>query len=215
MQLANNPHLEECPDFSTEAYQAQRETLVGTGMAQDAAIAFLKATWVTTNNQAKERWDQLLQERHEADEAEARRAADALAAKQALEKAEREAMLAEEKKKNRAKFVPVAAGVGMPVIDPVYFTAAYMTKLRKGEFQELWLTTPQGMRYLNRALGTATTPQSWSLSTGENGQVTVVGADELKLSKVLIKDEELSWEDFLSSLILLIKAMRPSVRHFA
>ncbi|TEB30837.1 hypothetical protein FA13DRAFT_498651 [Coprinellus micaceus] len=139
---------------------------------------------------------------------EARLAAEAEALREAAEREERDAQVAEDRKKNRAKFVPVEVGTKMPSIDPVYFTTAYMSKLRKGEYQELWLTTPQGMRYLLKALGSSTAPQAWSLSTGEDGQVKVVASDELKLANVLIRDEDLSWEDFLGALILLIKAMK-------
>ncbi|TEB18423.1 hypothetical protein FA13DRAFT_1483343 [Coprinellus micaceus] len=208
MQVMNNPYLEECPDFSGDAYQAQRQRLVAAGMSETDAIDFLKSSWTAVNDEAKERWDQLRHEHQLAEAEEARLAGEAQALKEAAEREERDAQVAEDRKKNRAKFIPVEVGAKMPNIDPIYFTAAYMAKLRKGEYQELWLTTPQGMRYLLKSLGTSTAPQAWSLSTGEDGQVKVVASDELKLSNVLVRDEDLSWEDFLSALILLIKAMK-------
>ncbi|TEB06415.1 hypothetical protein FA13DRAFT_1898837 [Coprinellus micaceus] len=148
MQVMNNPYLEECPDFSGDAYQAQRQRLVAAGMSETDAIDFLKSSWTAVNDEAKERWDQLRHEHQLAEAEEARLAGEAQALKEAAEREERDAQVAEDRKKNRAKFIPVEVGAKMPNIDPIYFTAAYMAKLRKGEYQELWLTTPQGMRLL-------------------------------------------------------------------
>ena len=96
-----NPHNAERPDFTTDEYEDAHIALIGTGVPADATAGALAQIWTFNNERDKTEWDRAV-----ADEAQAEEAARQLAAAsedllRQQELAEKEAALAEERKKTQ------------------------------------------------------------------------------------------------------------------
>jgi hypothetical protein len=68
--------------------------------------------------------------------------------------------------------------------------------LKKMEYLELWYCTNEGLKAMNQEVGTGVDEQTFLMVRGEDGQFTMVPTIAMKASKLLVKDKELSWEQY-------------------
>ncbi|KAF6740965.1 hypothetical protein DFP72DRAFT_1123256 [Ephemerocybe angulata] len=205
--IANNPHHDSCPDYTLDVFQTLRKTFVDKGLTEGEAVNTLKGSWEAQNAIAKARWDQQEIERLEIEAEEARRAEEAAQLRKAAELEEAEAALKEERKKNRAKYLPVSAGVGMPDRPTVRFPSSVLQKLRKGDYVDLWYATDAGLTAMLQDVGSVQS-QRLAVERDEDGLITYVPEVTLKASKALVRDEDLAWDQFPMAYMRLIPAMR-------
>ncbi|RXW18937.1 hypothetical protein EST38_g6914 [Candolleomyces aberdarensis] len=207
--IVNDPYLEACPDFASDVYQVTRQPLVDKGLSDEDAAAILRTSWEASNALAKQRWQQQIDDRAAADAAAATAAKETEERRIATAREESEAVLKEEKRKNRAKYMPIQEGVGMPDRPMVELPYAVMQKFKKAEYVELWYTSDQGILSTVHELGSVQS-QTFSMVRGDDGQMSMVPSATLKASKVIVKDEDLSWEDFTASYLRALNAMANS-----
>ncbi|KAJ2913980.1 hypothetical protein MD484_g6435, partial [Candolleomyces efflorescens] len=194
--LVNNPNLEKCPDYSLRVYDGMRQSLQDKGMTELEALDFLKVSWETSNNAARQQWEAQLAEAQAIAAEEARLAKEAEDLRVAAEKEEAEVARREELKKNKEKYLPVLVGEMMPHRPPVSLTPGLMQRLKKVEFLDLWYCTDEGLKAMNQEVGTGVDEQTFSMTRGDDGQFAMVPTIAVKASKLLVKDEELSWEQY-------------------
>ncbi|KIJ06741.1 hypothetical protein PAXINDRAFT_91553 [Paxillus involutus ATCC 200175] len=203
-----NPHHSIQPDFASDAHAEARLQLADRGIAEDLIIPTLQALWTLSNDQAKQRWDaRLEQEAQEAREAQRAAAEEENLRECALEE-EQDLAKQEERKKNKIKFIPVP-DISVPTESIVIPSSYALTKLRKAEYCELYYFTNRG---LTDAETTAPSfdDEALALTKSDNGIHSFVSLSSVKAKSSLVKDEDLTWEEFGQANFRMINAMRES-----
>ncbi|KAG2112631.1 uncharacterized protein F5147DRAFT_550374, partial [Suillus discolor] len=205
--MLDNPNEAILPDFTTVEYATARARLIARGVVnEEAAAEALETIWTFNNDTAKDAWaEQAEIELRQAQEARWVAAEQEQERQQALED-ELIAVRKEEHKKNKAKFVPVSTAK-IPTIPTVIPSHYAVRKLKTGDYCELFYFTNKGLSKAKKNL-LSTEPQGLILILGADGQQTWVNADETCDSKtVIMKDENLSWEEFNEATLGMITAM--------
>ncbi|KAI6095358.1 hypothetical protein EDD16DRAFT_1502135 [Pisolithus croceorrhizus] len=115
-------------------------------------------------------------------------------------------MIAEEHKTNKAKYAPVP-DVEVPS-GPVNIPALYSTcKLKKGEYCELYFFTTVGLAEAE-SFNTLINDEALTLFKADNGQHIWVPTSNSRDKSAVIKDEDLTWEQFGEAVVHLMNAMR-------
>ncbi|KAI6107370.1 hypothetical protein EDD16DRAFT_1456436, partial [Pisolithus croceorrhizus] len=116
---------------------------------------------------------------------------------------EEEARIAEEHKKNKAKYAPIP---DVKVLSgPVNIPAPYPThKLKKGEYCELYFFTNVGLAEVE-SFNTLIDDEDLTLLKADNGQHVWVPASRDK--SAIIEDKDLTWEQFNKAAVCLMSAM--------
>ncbi|KAG6810140.1 hypothetical protein H0H92_013148 [Tricholoma furcatifolium] len=194
-RLTMIPHDAICPNFASDDYVGARIGLISDTVNNNAAVALLKRSWKAANTAEKAIWD--WQDAADKDAAEA-----AVRQEQALQQEEVErrrhetdAALAEERKKNRVKYVELSetpSPITPPEILPTYATS----RLQKGQYIELWYFTNEGI-----ASGLKHTSSvdenAMAQSIDKDGVVTWISAVSAKALHEAKSDRDLSWEQLL------------------
>ncbi|KIK91074.1 hypothetical protein PAXRUDRAFT_13981 [Paxillus rubicundulus Ve08.2h10] len=203
-----NPHHSIQPDFASNTHAEAHLQLADHGIAEDLIIPTLQALWTLSNNQAKQCWDvRLEQEAQEAHEAQ-RAAAEEENLCQCALKEEQDLAKQEERKKNKIKFIPVP-DISVPTESIVIPSSYALTKLCKVEYCELYYFTNHGL-----ADAKTTTPsfddEALALTKSDNGIHSFVSLSSVKAKSSLVKDEDLTWEEFSQANFCMINAMHES-----
>ncbi|KIO01107.1 hypothetical protein M404DRAFT_151051 [Pisolithus tinctorius Marx 270] len=201
-----DPNQAVQPDFSTEEYNKACLQLVSDTTDNEQAAQILGSLWEINNNKERAQWAA-----HRADEARRAQEANKQAAEEQAEEQccthkEEEATHLEEWKKYKAKFTPIC-NVKAPT-GPVNIPAPYASrKLLKGEYCELYFFTNAGLaeaEYFNPSID----DEALTLLKADNGQHLWVPASMTRDKSVVIKDEDLTWEQFGEAVIHMVDAMR-------
>ncbi|KAI6106001.1 hypothetical protein EDD16DRAFT_1442528, partial [Pisolithus croceorrhizus] len=136
----------------------------------------------------------------------AEQAAEELAQCQHHLQDEEEARIAEECKKNKAKYAPIP-DFEVPS-GPVNIPALYAThKLKKGEYCKLYFFTNVSLAEAE-SFNTSINNEALTLLKADNGQHIWVPASNSRDKSAIIKDEDLTWEQFGKAAVCLMNAMR-------
>ncbi|KAI6142366.1 hypothetical protein BKA82DRAFT_29900 [Pisolithus tinctorius] len=143
--LAWNPHLAICLDFTSKSYHLARDHLVNETIDHNAAECQLELLWTVNNDLERQEWDQQLEEQQAATEKEilAREEQEQLQQEQ-----ERECKLAlqEDKKKYCHKHAPIPQDAMIPT-EPIIIPVPIAThKLCKGDYCKLYFFTNKGLK---------------------------------------------------------------------
>ncbi|KAH7920750.1 hypothetical protein BV22DRAFT_970800, partial [Leucogyrophana mollusca] len=212
-RILENPNEAIQPDFTLDEFTADRAALVADGLTDDQAANALAALWRVTNNREKARWAQQLEldaqqeeEERARNEEEQRRAAETEAQRAVAKRDEEEEARKEDRKKNRAKYFPIRKR-GVPTEDAI-IPAVYATRrLAKGEYCELHYFTNRGLREAAQSIGD-TDPDALVLMPSENGVHSWAPAGAIRDPKTkVVKDENLTWEEFSEAAPRMINAM--------
>ncbi|KAI6017846.1 hypothetical protein EDC04DRAFT_2576650 [Pisolithus marmoratus] len=199
----NDPNLAIHPDFSTDEFIDARHHLTNEVVNDNQAVIILGTLWDINNMKEKQKWE-AHREREAQQELEA--------AEEAEEECchlhdEEEVARVEDQKKNKAKFAPVCDHdiPSGPVNIPTPYTSC---KLKKGEYCELYFFTNDGLAEVE-SLNPSIDDEAMTLLKANNGQHVWVPASSTNQDKTsVIRDEDLSWEQFGEAAIRLINAMR-------
>jgi hypothetical protein len=148
--LAENPNLAVTPNFQSEEYAEAQAQLTNEAINDNQAIEILANLWRIQNEADKCHWDARVEaEAHEA-EALRREAAQEEEQCQLALKADQEAAIQEERKKNKAKYTPVK-DLDVPS-DPIILPCQYaVRKMKSGEYCELSYFTNNGLEEASRS----------------------------------------------------------------
>ncbi|KIK80944.1 hypothetical protein PAXRUDRAFT_157292 [Paxillus rubicundulus Ve08.2h10] len=200
-----NPHHSIQPDFTSDTHAEACLQLADRGIVEDLITPTLQALWTLSNDQAKQHWDaRLEQEAQEAHEAQRAAAEEEKLRQRALEE-EQDLTKQEEQKKNKIKFIPVP-DISVPTESIVIPSSYTLTKLHKAEYCELYYFTNRGL-----ADAETTTPsfddKALVLTKSDNGIHSFVSLSSVKAKSSLIKDEDLTWEEFGQAKFRMINTM--------
>jgi len=203
-----NPHEAVRPDFTSDQHADARHTLTDTGVPEDLAATALLRLWTIDNERDKTEWDRVIAEEAREEEAARHLAAAAEEVLLQQDQAEKDAALAEERKKHKLKFIPVpnAKAPG----DLICLPAKYMLKqMESRNYVKLFYFTNQG---ISDAEEVATTPDddTYVWKRQDNGTRSFVETSMAKkgLKTDPLTDEKLSWEQFFEATLRQIKFMK-------
>ncbi|KIO07514.1 hypothetical protein M404DRAFT_24013 [Pisolithus tinctorius Marx 270] len=201
-----NPNLALQPDFTTEEYQEARLHLINDVVNDQQAANILASLWVLNNNKDKLNWQARKEREAQRVQDEAEQAEEERVELQRRRLEEAETARAEERKKNRVKHAPIRK-VGVPS-GPVDIPSPYTTrKLKKGEYCELYFFTNLGLAEAE-SLNPSVDDEALMLLKANNGQHVWVPASTTRDKSSVIKDEDLTWEQFGEATVRLISAMK-------
>ena len=208
--LVRNPNQAVRPDFAAIEHAPQRLMLTNGGLSEEQAIQMLTNLWDSTNERDIAEWNT-----RQAEEAQAQQEAEWIAqeeAERALQEEEelRAAALAEEKKKYKSKFAPI---VDAPVpIGPVLIPSKVaLTRMKKGEYVELWYFTNKGIRAAEKSATRSSRNKNAFVFVHDEDDDTpsLVPASSVgdSFTSSLTEDKDLSWEEFRQATPRMIQAM--------
>ena len=205
MVLTIDPGSLVCPDHTSDEFTTLRTALVNPTRTNDEAVQLLNTIWAAKNDAEKVAWQQQLTA-DEATKAEAERLVkEAETAVTEAQRLEDEAIEKEERKKNKAKYLPILDRP--PPEGPATDTSpAVMRKLQKGEYVHLWHFTNEGLDSVQRDPGTSEF-DAVSMVRDENGSLSLVPSASTNASRAVIDDARLLWDDFLVAIPRLVMAM--------
>ncbi|KAI6110955.1 hypothetical protein EDD17DRAFT_1776021 [Pisolithus thermaeus] len=161
------------PDFSLEDFLNARQQLTNDVVDDDQAARILGTLWDIQNT--KDAVEELAEQQHCWQDKE-------------------EAACTEECKKNKTKYTPVP-DVEVPS-GPVNIPTPYATcKLKKGKYCELYFFTNAGLVEAE-SFNTSIDDEALMLLKSDNGQHVWVPASNARDKSAVIKDEDLTWEQF-------------------
>lgn len=206
VNFTQNPHDAQAPDYASVIYDATRARLITPQLDNAAAIGLLGAIWTAENDAQRAAWDAQIAERDAADAARQLDALNDAAAAAALLAEEAAATLAEDRKKNRAKYI-AAPNVPFSHLSPVLISPAVRLRLEAGKQLELWHFTRHGLDELRRNPTSVGYDDMQLAHSNDSGTVIMTSAHDLAKSKNLIPDQLLAWDDFTQAAPRLIDAM--------
>ncbi|KAI5988071.1 hypothetical protein EDD15DRAFT_2139278, partial [Pisolithus albus] len=180
------PNLAVRPDFSSEDFAEARLQLTSDTVDDNQAARILGSLWDIQNARDIQRWNARREEDEHRARALAEQEAEEAAQQQRRLREEAEAALAEERKKNKAKYAPVPD---------------------KGEYCELYFFTNDGLAEAE-SFNPSIDDEALTLLKTDNGQHVWVPATNTRDKSAIIKDEDLTWEQFGEASVRLLEAMR-------
>ncbi|KAG1843035.1 hypothetical protein F4604DRAFT_1960735 [Suillus subluteus] len=184
-----NPNEAIRPDFTTQEHQDARQQLIDEGFTVDQAARSLAALWTLANNANKECWALERQCQHDAEQREEDEEEEC----RQLLKDEQEAAHLEERKKNKNKYAPLYA----------------LRKLKAGDYCKLHYFTNRGLEEAKVSILLAE-PDVLVMLPAADGLHSWVPAAAVKDLKAppIVRDENLSWEDFNEAIPCMIASMK-------
>ncbi|KAI6095450.1 hypothetical protein F5141DRAFT_967471, partial [Pisolithus sp. B1] len=178
-----DPNLAIRPDFSSEDFLDAHQQLTNDVVNNDQAARILGTLWDIQNTKD---------------------AAEELAEWQCCQQ-DKEAVHAEECKKNKTKYGPIL-DIKVPS-GPVNIPTPYTTcKLKKGEYCEIYFFTNAGLVEAE-SFNTSIDNEALMLLKSDNRQHVWVPASNTRDKSAVIKDEDLTWEQFGEASVHLLSAM--------
>ncbi|KAG2079153.1 hypothetical protein BDR04DRAFT_1063702 [Suillus decipiens] len=195
-----NPNEVVRPDFTTQEHEDARQQLIDEGFTTEQAARSLAALWTLANNADRECWALEQQCRHEAEEREDEEEEQC----RQLLKDKQEAVCLEERKENKNKYAPLV--LSDPMIIPTQYA---LRKLKAGDYCELHYFTNKGLEDA-KAAGLLAEPDALIMLPAADGLHSWVPAAVVKDPKAapVVKDENLSWEEFNEAASHMITSMK-------
>ncbi|KAG2104607.1 hypothetical protein BD769DRAFT_1326402, partial [Suillus cothurnatus] len=145
-RLATDPNLQQCPDFTSDTFQASHAPLLNLAVNNAQAAVILQTIWLATNSALKIQW----QEQVDADGLEAveqQCLLDHEAEQHCIEQKLQDAVIAEEdRKKNRIHLITIPDRPRPKwAAEEVLVADFALRKLDKAQFVELYYWTNKGL----------------------------------------------------------------------
>ncbi|KAF8954377.1 hypothetical protein BDZ97DRAFT_1766288 [Flammula alnicola] len=183
-----------------------QEKLVFATITEAMAIQQLALMQSARNNANKMRWDQAMEaEMAQADEHthNAKEAEDALITATIQEHND---ILKEDKKQNKAKYLPVQ-GCPVPTSQPVVLSPTVKSKLTKGSWVALWHLTNKGIKHALSDPASLNTDRL-DIIRDANGGMSLIPTGATKGSRAVIDDANLTWDEFMQAATRLLHHMQ-------
>ncbi|KAG6825251.1 hypothetical protein H0H92_004282 [Tricholoma furcatifolium] len=194
-RLTVDPNTAVRPDFASEDYADARTALISADIDNDGAVAMLTKAWDAGNAAEKAIWARQVRADEEEAEAAARQAIDIQDQEDTQRRHEAETANAEERKKNRTKYIELSEApppITPPEILPTYAT----TRLQKGQYVEMWYFTNEGIAGgLKHA--SSIDENAMTQAVDKDGSITWIPATASKALRDAKADRDLSWEQLL------------------
>ncbi|KAG2117185.1 uncharacterized protein F5147DRAFT_627985 [Suillus discolor] len=179
-----DPNLAVRPDFASQEHEASRRQLVEEGLSNENAARTLAALWTLANNAEKDRWAlrqrRMIEARQREEDEEEER--------QQQRKEEEETARLEERKKNKTKYAPI---------------------MKSGDYCELHYFTNRGLEDAKLS-NLIAEPEAMVMLPAADGLHSWIPAAAVKDPKAapVVKDENLSWEEFNEAAPRMITMMK-------
>ncbi|KAI5984698.1 hypothetical protein F5J12DRAFT_700024, partial [Pisolithus orientalis] len=193
------------PDFPSEEYNEVHLHLISDTVDNEQAAHILGTLWEINNNREKAHWTvHKAEETHRVQEVE-ERAVEEQVEQQCQTLEEEEVACLEKHKKYKVKFMPIH-NIKAPT-GPVNIPAPYVShKLLKGEYCKLYFFTNTGLAEAEQS-NPCIDNEALTLLKTDNGQHLWVPASTTRDKLLVIKDEDLTWEQFREVALHMIDAM--------
>ncbi|KAG2136650.1 hypothetical protein DEU56DRAFT_707376, partial [Suillus clintonianus] len=203
---ADDPNLAVAPNFQSPEYAEARAQITSDAVDDQQAATILANLWRIQNDADKRNWAARLEAEAQEAEAERREAAEEEAQRQLTLKAEQEAAIQEECKKNKAKYAPIK-DIEVPS-DPIILPCQYaIRKMKSGEYCELFYFTNNGLEEASRSTFTADEDALVMMPTSDGLHKWIPASAARDPKAQVIKDENLTWEQFNESAPRMITLM--------
>ncbi|KAG9224275.1 hypothetical protein CCMSSC00406_0004774 [Pleurotus cornucopiae] len=204
-RIAIDPNALQCPDYASDPFAGVRQLLIDAGLTQDQSIHQLTTIWTASNNVNKLRWQEQLNadakvENHARIEHE-----DTDHERQEREEREKAQVVAEERCRNRVKYIPVPLR-DIPSV-PITLLSPYAeNKLAKGLYVELWYYTNAGLAHASKE-SHSVEDEAMTMIRGPDGTHSWIPVSAAKGASAAIPDRSLTWEEFCHSSARIVTAM--------
>jgi hypothetical protein len=205
MPLLIDPSSLRCPDFTQDIYMLARANLRNEQVDDAMAAATLAIMWTTINATEQAQYQLQVQEETARIEACQQEADGALALRAIEEAKEKEEQKKDERRRNKAKYLPVPQR-GIPTQSPVIPSAVATHKLDRGDYVPLWYFTNKGIEDASRSFSLVDDDVMVIMKKAD-GTTSLIPASSANEEKGLIKDQDLSWEEFTIASAHMIDAM--------
>ncbi|KAG6825455.1 hypothetical protein H0H92_003650 [Tricholoma furcatifolium] len=205
VRLTVNPNDAIRPDFASDDFAEARVALISDTIDNDGAVALLQKSWDAANAAEKAMWERQIRADIEASDAAVRQDQDLRQREEEQRRHEAETALAEERKKNRVKYIELSEApppITPPEILPTYATS----RLQKGQYVELWYFTNEGIASGLKHAGSVD-ENAMAQSVDKDGVVTWIPAVAAKALREAKADRDLSWEQLLVASPRFIEAI--------
>jgi hypothetical protein len=195
-RLATDPNLQQCPDFTSDAFQVSHAPLLNPAVDNAQAAVILQTIWLATNSALKIQW----QEQADVDRLEAveqQCLLDHRAEQRCIEQKLQDAVIAEEdRKKNRIHLIAI---LDRPrpkwAAEEVLVADFALRKLDKAQFVKLYYWTNKGLANARTSFRTRD-DDSMVPTAGVDGAATWVSASIARPATGVIPDHLLAPLDF-------------------
>jgi len=205
--LAEDPNTATVPNFETAEYAEARAQLINEDTNEQQAAEILANLWRIQNNADKLLWAARLQEQAQTAEAEHRRVTEEEDQCQQTLLAEQEAVVAEERKKNKAKYAPIH-NIDVPS-NPVILPCQYaVRKMKSGDYCELFYFTNASLEEAARTSFTADEDALIMLPTVDGMHKWIPAGAARDPKAQIVKDENLTWEQFNEAAPRMVTLMK-------
>ncbi|KIK76638.1 hypothetical protein PAXRUDRAFT_169271, partial [Paxillus rubicundulus Ve08.2h10] len=182
--------------------------LANHGITEDLIIPMLQALWTISNDQAIQHWNARLQQQEQAACKAERAAAKEETLHQHALNEEQELAKQEEQKKNKNKFIPIP-DISVPTESIVLPSLCTLTKLQKADYCELYYLINCGLANAENTI-TSLNDEALMLTKSDNGIHSFISLSSIKAKSSLVKDEDLTLEEFGQAKFCMINGMRKS-----
>jgi hypothetical protein len=195
-RLSSDPTLELCPNFASVDFHASRAPLLSPTVDDAQAAVTLHTIWTASNATLRVQWQRQL----DADLAllteQQRLATEATERQRQVLELEESAILAEERKKNRLKHIPIPQRPRPPrTTADVLVNEFALRKLDRGQYVELYYWTNKGLEDARLNYRTLD-DESMVPTTGHDGSTTWIMASAARPASGVIPDHSLTPMDF-------------------
>ncbi|KAG2746296.1 hypothetical protein P692DRAFT_20739599 [Suillus brevipes Sb2] len=199
---AGNPNHAVPPNFHSAEYAEARAQLINEAINEQQAATILANLWRIQNDADKRQWAARLE-----DEEAARREAEEEEQRQQALRLEQEAAIQEERKKNKSKYAPIRDN-DVPS-DPIIHPSQYaVRKMKAGEYCELFYFTNSRLEEAIRSMSTNNNDTLIMMPSSDGLHKWIPARAARDPKAHVIKDENLSWEQFNEAAPRMIAIMK-------
>jgi hypothetical protein len=198
----DDPNVAVAPDYTTDDLDEECQPFIDLGLTVQQAAEALKSLSTVHNNRDKALWQQKQQGDAATQEAALERAKQ-LKAQQEEEEAQ---LLKDERKKNKAKFVPIPDRPvsSRPLILP---SLVAIRKIKNHQFCELWYFTNTGLDKAEKSTVFTADDNSLSIVPGTDGSHSFIPSAFAHDKSNIVQDENLTFKQFGQVTLCLMNAM--------
>lgn len=203
--ILSDPNEAACPDFASEDYSTARNSLISDTIDEATALVMLTASWNANNAAEKVLWARQVELEAAAVADMARQVQEEQARRNKVFDQEEQVTRTEERKKNTEKYLPIP-NRAPPTTPPEIVSTYATTRLRKGQYVELWYFTNDGLDYALQ--NSATLDEDAMVQTiDKDGRPTWVTTAASRESHAVKDDRHLDWEAFTAAVPRFLEAI--------
>ena len=203
--LITDPNTIKCLDYDNQCYLPMRLQLVDDNVTHEQAAIILRSIWDAQNTIEKQQWQAQLDDDESQDvERQGELEAELRRKEEESEKAKEEA-LQEEMKKIKMKYTPIPKR-GVPSHPPIILAISAVWKMDKCKYVPIWYYTKVGLE--NAKSFAVIDNDVLTLVKNSDGTTTAIPATSSRDAKGMVKDHNLTMEQFQVGAMRMLTAMK-------